>query len=233
MAIAQAVWQAPVNQPYQPRTVVSTYTSHSSAPAVRHRLAAAPSRPIRVLVADDHPAVGASITRLLDEQPDIAVLGTATSAGAAVSQAQGVELDVVVCDYYLPGQDGLSLVAALKQLVRPPAALLYSAYACPEMTVAALLVGADGILSKSTPADALCNAIRAVADGRKVIPPLLPSAMLALGARLDADDARLCGMLIDGATRSEIAARLGISEAWIEARCWAILERLRCTLRRG
>lgn len=138
-----------------------------------------------------------------------------------------------MCDYYLPGEDGLSLVVALKQLVRPPAALLHSAYACPEMTVAALLAGAEGILSKSAPAEALSITIRAIADGATVMLPLPSSAMLALGARLDRDDARMCGMLIDGRPRSEIAAGLGICEGWIDARCWAILEQLRFTLRRS
>lgn len=186
--------------------------------------------PIRVLIVDDHPAVGASVTRLLDEQPDMTVTSTCSSAGDALSRAQSVESDVVVCDYYLPGEDGLSLVIALKQLVRPPRTLVYSACAAPEMTVAALLVGADGVLRKSAPAGAVCGAIRALAGGGVVLPPLPASAMLALGARLDPEDARLCGMLIDGASRREIAAGLGISEGWIDARCWAILAQLRRTL---
>jgi len=186
-----------------------------------------------VLIVDGHPALGASIAQQLGDQPDMTVLGVCASAGDAIARARRVELDVVVCDYYLPGEDGLSLVVALKQLVRPPAALVHSAYACPEMTVAALLAGAKGILRKAASAEAVCVTIRAIADGGTVILPLPASAMLALGARLDGGDARLCGMLIDGVPRYEIAARLGISHEWIDARCWAILAQLRFTLRRS
>lgn len=55
--------------------------------------------------------------------------------------------------------------------------------------------------------------------------------MLAL-AELDPADARLSSMIIDGASPRDLGAALGISEAWIDARRWAILEQLRSTLRR-
>jgi DNA-binding NarL/FixJ family response regulator len=205
--------------------------SLSSPPtAIERRLTAAARRPIRVLLIDDHPTVLAGLAGVLDDDPGITAAATATSARDGLAQARRLVLDAVVVDYYLPGEDGLWLVPRLKALRPSPGVVLYSVYACPAMTVAAILAGADGVLSKSARAEELCHAIRAVADGRKAMPPLRPSAMLAL-AELDPDDARLSSMIIDGASPRDLGAALGISEAWIDARRWAILERLRSTLR--
>ena len=184
-----------------------------------------------MLLIDDHPAVLAGLAGVLDDDPGITAAAIATSARDGLAQARRLVLDAVVVDYYLPGEDELWLVPRLKALHPSPGVVLYSVYACPAMTVAAILAGADGVLSKSARAEELCHAIRAVADGRKAMPPLPPSAMLAL-AELDPADARLSSMIIDGASPRDLGAALGISEAWIDARRWAILEQLRSTLRR-
>ncbi|HZE05604.1 MAG TPA: response regulator, partial [Solirubrobacteraceae bacterium] len=139
--------------------------------------------------------------------------------------------DVVIVDYYLPGGDGLSLVSELTALRPRPRVLLYSAFAGPAMGVAAILAGAGGALAKTASADALWHAVRAVAAGRTAMPPLPAPAMLTLAAHLNSEDARLCAMLVDGASAQETAMTLGVSEEWIDARRWAILQQLRPLLR--
>lgn len=124
--------------------------SLSSPPtAIERRLTAAARRPIRVLLIDDHPTVLAGLAGVLDDDPGITAAATATSARDGLAQARRLVLDAVVVDYYLPGEDGLWLVPRLKALHPSPGVVLYSVYACPAMTVAAILAGADGVLSKA------------------------------------------------------------------------------------
>ncbi len=182
---------------------------------------------IRVLVVDDHPAVRAALAGVLTDAPDLTPVAVAADAADGLRQVRRRWPDVVILDYYLPGEDGLSLVAELTKLHPRPRVLLYSAFSGPAMGVAARLAGADGALPKDAPADELCRAVRAVATGEQTMPALPAPAMLMLAAHLDTDDTRLCAMLLDGASPQETAMTLGLSEAWIDARRWAILRRLR------
>ncbi|HET8980836.1 MAG TPA: response regulator transcription factor [Solirubrobacteraceae bacterium] len=187
--------------------------------------------PIRVLIVDDHPAVRAAAAGVLEDAPDITAVAVAIDGPDGLRQARRLRPDVVVLDYSLPGEDGLSLVSELTLLRPRPRVLLYSAFAGPAMGIAAILAGADGALAKTASADALREGVRAVAAGEKSMPPLPAPAMLALAAHLDNEDARLCAMLVEGASARETARALSVSEEWIDARRWAILRQLRPLVR--
>lgn len=187
--------------------------------------------PIRVLIVDDHPAVRAAVAGVLEDAPDITAVAVAIDGPDGLRQARRLRPDVVVLDYSLPGEDGLSLVSELTLLRPRPRVLLYSAFAGPAMGIAAILAGADGALAKTASADALREGVRAVAAGEKSMPPLPAPAMLALAAHLDNEDARLCAMLVEGASARETARALSVSEEWIDARRWAILRQLRPLVR--
>jgi DNA-binding NarL/FixJ family response regulator len=102
--------------------------------------------------------------------------------------------------------------------------LIYSAYADAHMIVAAIV--ADGVANKGGSGDDLCEAIRAVARGHPAFPPIPPTAVSAMAARLDPSDVPILGMLVHGNLAAEIADVLGITEPSLDARRWAILKRL-------
>ena len=116
------------------------------APVTSHR---EPRTRIRVLVVDDHPAVRVGARNLIDDQPDMEVVAEARSAEEVLLQSNH-QVDVAVVDYQLgAGDDGLRLTAQLKQLERPPAVLVYSAFADSALAVLALVAGADGLLEQT------------------------------------------------------------------------------------
>jgi DNA-binding NarL/FixJ family response regulator len=182
--------------------------------------------PIRVLVVDDHPAVRAGVRELLAAQPDIPTVTAVANARDAMSAARAQPFDVAIVDYHLPDRNGLALTRQLHTLPAPPRVLIYSAFADTSLAVAALVAGADGICDKSRADTDLCHAIRAVAGGVPVLPAMRPQAMRAITARMETDDLPILAMLVGRVAPEDIAHVLGISLGWLEARRWAILQRL-------
>lgn len=198
----------------------------STVPRPDRPAAASAPRAVRVLIVDDHPAVRAGLQGVLDADPGLVPVGAVGTARAALAECERLVPDVVVVDYHLPDHDGLTLTRQLKALHRPPRVLIYSAYADAPLTVATIVAGADGIANKGGRGDDLCLAVRAVAGGQPALPSVLPSAMSTLAARLDPDDIPILGMLVHGTPPAEIAEVLAISERWLDARRWGMLERL-------
>jgi DNA-binding NarL/FixJ family response regulator len=185
---------------------------------------------IRVLVVDDHEAVRTGVKAALADEPDLLPVGGVPNAEQALAATRLFEPDVAVVDYQLPGRDGLALTRELKALPSAPRALIFSAYVDPPMAIASIIAGADGILSKASIADGLIHAVRAVARGAAVRPPIGPAALRAASERLDPDDAAILGMLIHRIPPREIARVLGISEHWLDVRRWAMLRQLTASL---
>jgi DNA-binding NarL/FixJ family response regulator len=181
---------------------------------------------IRVAIVDDHPALRAGLTTVLDAEPGLVVAGVATNREQLFPMLRRSAPDVVLLDYHLPDGDGLVLCRQIKHVVRPPRVIVYSAYANDRLRLAALVAGADGALNKSAPARELFDAIRRVARGERLLGPPRPET-LALAARdLGARDAALLAMLIHGTPPSDVASVLGESTDEIEARIGRILQAL-------
>jgi DNA-binding NarL/FixJ family response regulator len=177
---------------------------------------------IRVLVVDDHAAIRAGLGGLLEDHADLAVVATAASAREALADAARVAPDVAVVDYHLGDSDGLTLCRAIKRLPRPPRVLVYSAYADGSLTAAAVVAGADAVVSKGTLGEEVVRTIRTLAHGRRAIPPIPRAVQRSLRARLEPTDQTIFGMLLQGIAPSEIVDVLGISPSRLESRRAAI-----------
>src|ERR1700754_199886 len=165
---------------------------------------------IRLLIVDDHPAMRAGLTAVLRAEPGIIPLATASSEEDLEPTLHRTRPDVVLLDYHLPGSDGLKLCRRLKREVPAPAVLLYSAYADGSMVVPAILAGADGLLNKSAPAAELFDALRAVARGDRLLPPVPRELLEAAGARVAPEDLPILAMVVDGTPVGEVAETLRV-----------------------
>jgi DNA-binding NarL/FixJ family response regulator len=185
-----------------------------------------PPERMRLLIVDDHSAVRAGLQQLLDDQADFAVIAAVATAEKAVSVAEAEPVDVAVVDYQLGGRNGLWVSRKLKRLPAPPAVLIYSAYTDGVLASAAVVAEADGIVSKGGLGSELCDAIRRVASGDVLLPPVPEWLGDALRQRLDHEEQAIFGLLLAGIKPTEIARTMGLSEAGLESRLWAMLRKV-------
>jgi two-component system, NarL family, response regulator DevR len=184
-----------------------------------------------VLVVDDHQAVRLGIQMLLDDEPGIEVVASASSYDEGLVEAERLLPDIAVVDYHLPDRDGLALTRALVTAASPPRVLVFSAYADERLGLAALVAGADAILGKNTLGLELCYLIEALARGERRRFPISTRVLASVGEELEVEDRPILGMLAAGTDPGEIAAVLGLTDDELSARRSAILKRVKGTPR--
>jgi DNA-binding NarL/FixJ family response regulator len=184
-------------------------------------------RRLDLLVVDDHPAVRRGLQQLLDDQPDFQVTAVCSTAESAVAHAERKRIDVAVVDYHLGGRDGLWLSRKLGELPHPPRVVIYSAYANDHLAARCVVAGVDALLNKGGLGSELCDAIRAVAAGRRLLPRVSQPLAEMLRRRLDEVDQAIFGMLLAGISRAEIGSTLSLTKDRLASREAEMLRKLR------
>jgi DNA-binding NarL/FixJ family response regulator len=182
---------------------------------------------LRIALLDDHPAVLAGMRRLIDSEPDLTVAAAASTAHELARELGGLRPDVLVLDYDLARDDGLARCRRIKSRPEPPAVIIYSAYAGPALTLAARAAQADGVVDKAEPVRTLLTALRRVALGEVVLPPVSRDVFEPAVAKLEDDDLPVFAMLLDREPLDSIALALRIDEAEVNWRAQRIVGRLR------
>ncbi len=181
---------------------------------------------VRLMVVDDHAAVRLGVVQLLEGQGDFSVDDVCVDGESAVAEAAALEIDVVVVDYHLGGRNGLWVARRLKQMTEPPGVIVYSAFANDHLAACAVVAGADGILNKGGLGSELCDAVRSVAGGRRLLPKVSRSIVDMLRRRLEESEQIMFGMLMAGIPRGEIGQTLGMSARELSTREATILRKL-------
>lgn len=196
------------------------------------------SRPLRVVVADDHPLVRGGLTALLGALDGIQVVGAAADGAAALQLVETTAPDVVVMDLGMPGVDG---VEATRRIVErhPGVAVLVLTMSDDDRSLAAAMrVGARGYLLKDAEADEVAHAVRAVARGELVFGPGVAEHVLGLFATPPAAAARPLPELSDrerevltlmaaGLGNARIGTRLSVSPKTVANHASSIFAKLR------
>jgi len=124
---------------------------------------------ISVLLVDDHPLLRKCLQRMLEDDPDLAVVGQASNGAEAVELARQLAPQVVVMDLAMPVMDGIQ---AARQILRlaPATAILMLSMSAEEASVRnAFEAGAQGYLLKRAAGLDLGSAVKAVATGERVL----------------------------------------------------------------
>ena len=171
---------------------------------------------IRVLVAEDQALVRGALAALLRLQKDIEVVGEAGRGDEVVAAAVAARPDVVLLDIELPGVDGLTAAAALREALPASRVVMLTTFGRIGYLRRAIDAGAVGFLLKDAPATELATAIRRVMAGERVVDPGLALTALSEGeSPLTTREREVLAAAIDGATIKDIAARLFLTEGTV------------------
>lgn len=181
---------------------------------------------VRILVIDDHPALRAGLEGLLAGEPGLNCVGVIAGTEGIDEIVRRTRPDVVVLDYALGDDDGLTACFRLKQRLNPPAVVLYSAYVDDVFAVPAAMAQADATVSKSAPVGELLSTIRHVCTGALQRPRLDPELTEAASARLLIEDLPIAGMLLGATPVADIADVLDLSVAEVCSSALRIIGRL-------
>jgi DNA-binding NarL/FixJ family response regulator len=121
---------------------------------------------IRVLIADDQPAVRRGLHLRLSLEPEVEVIGEARDGAEAISLARSLQPDVVLMDVRMPGMDGIEATAALRAVARESAVVILSLDDSAKTRTRAKEVGAMAFVSKRRMEEELLAVVRRAALGR-------------------------------------------------------------------
>jgi len=134
---------------------------------------------IGVLVVDDQPGARRGLRVMLDDYPDIHVVGDADSGPSAVQATQALAPDVVLMDIRMPGGDGISATRAIVGGGQATPVIAITTFDLDEYVFSALEAGASGFLLKSVEPDDLAAAVRVAARGDALVSPAVTGRVIA------------------------------------------------------
>jgi two-component system, NarL family, response regulator DevR len=185
---------------------------------------AAPERPIRVLIADDHEVVRIGLATLLDGQPGMSVVAQASSGSDAIRLARKHRPDVVVMDIRMPDGSGIEACRTLNAQPDSVPVIMLTSHADSDALFDAIDAGASGYVLKRVGSGELIDAVRTVAGGGSLLDPGVTRQVLerlrnasrveeaGAFADLTEQERRVLAHIAAGETNRQIAARMGLAE---------------------
>ena len=184
------------------------------------------SKPIRIVVADDHPVVRDGLIAMLQTQSDFEVVGEAGDGTEALHMVAERDPDVLLLDLEMPRVDGIERLGEQGSSVR---VIVFTVFDTDERIVSAMRAGAKGYLLKGAPRGDVFRAVRVVNEGGSLLEPLIASKLLDSMNNPDALTARqkeVLHLLATGLLNKEIADQLNISERTVKFHVSEILGKL-------
>ena len=184
--------------------------------------------PIRILIVDDHPVVVAGLASMLQTQPGIEVVGSASSGEEALELLRTTPVDIVLLDLRMPGLNGIEPLLAMRRNKITSRAIILTSFETDEDIYRAVQAGAQGYLLKGARQTEVIDAIQAVRAGRRYFPRDIAARLAERMTRSDltARELEVLHMLVRGLTNKEIGSALDISGNTVRNHVNSIIEKL-------
>jgi two-component system, NarL family, response regulator DevR len=181
---------------------------------------------VRVFLVDDHEVVRRGLVDLLGSDPELEVVGEASTVGEALVKIPALRPDVAVLDVRLPDGTGIELCRDLLSDLPELRCLMLTSYTSDEAMLDAILAGASGYVVKDIKGMELARAIKDVGAGKSLLDNRAAAALMAklrgTAERKDplsgltAQERTLLGLLGEGLTNKQIAARMFLAEKTVK-----------------
>lgn len=184
---------------------------------------------MRVLIADDHEIVREGLTRLIDKQSDMMVIGYAENGLDAFFKTKSLEPDVVIIDTGLPVLSGLDAVPLIHEAVPKTKIIIFSLNKNDEYVHKSFKSGALGYVLKLSPCKDILDSLRAAEKGERYLSPVIHKRVFDKYIQnkdgnvnecpynlLNNTEQRVFRLLVEGHSPKEIADQMGCSEMDIE-----------------
>ena len=201
------------------------------------------AEPIRTMIVDDHALFRRGLEMVLDEEPDIELVGQASDGTEAVEKAAESVPDVVLMDIRMPRSNGIEACRAMKEAAPSAKIVILTISDEEEDLFEAIRAGASGYLLKDIPLDEVADVVRAVHGGQSLINPSMAGKLLTEFAtlakrddgeraqelpapRLTEREMQVLKLVARGMNNRDIAKELFISENTVKNHVRNILEKL-------
>ncbi len=196
------------------------------------------SRPLRLLVVDDHEVVRQGLVSLLERREHFQVVAEAGTAAEAVEMARKFEPDLVVMDVRLPDGSGIEACREIRQEFPHMRVVILTSYPDEEAVLSAIIAGASGYLLKQIRARDLIAALESVGRGESLLDPAVTEKVLdrvrriATGtytdemAQLTQQEQKILLLVAEGKTNKEIAQEVFLSDKTVKNYVSSILSKL-------
>ena len=195
------------------------------------------AKPIRILIADDHPILRDGLRKLLEAERDFVVAGEARDGHEALNITRQLEPDMLLLDFTMPGAPCLEVLRSLTATPLPTRTLLLTADIEPDEIVKALQLGARGVVMKDSASELLMKAIRVVMDGqywigRESVAGLVETFRTQMFESVDRRlgltprELEIVQTVTTGFTNKEIAQRFTLSEETVKHHLTKIFSKL-------
>ncbi|AXH36255.1 DNA-binding response regulator [Humibacter sp. BT305] len=195
---------------------------------------------IRVVIADDQHLIRGGFSALLENEPDMTVVGEASTGRSAVDVVRATRPDVVLMDIRMPDGDGIEATAAITAdpTLAATRTVVVTTFELDEYVVDAIRAGASGFLVKDTEPVELIRAVRVVASGDALLSPSVTRRLLervapaltpmtdGLLTELTDREREVLALVGQGLTNEEVAARLFLSPLTAKTHVSRIMSKL-------
>jgi DNA-binding NarL/FixJ family response regulator len=186
------------------------------------------STAIRVLIVDDHAIVRQGLAAMIENEPDMTVVGQAGNGQEAIDQYRQLQPDVTLMDLRMPQMNGVDATAAICAEFPHARIIMLTTYDGEEDIYHGLRTGAKGYLLKDAEPDALLNAIHIVHDGQQYIPPEIAAKLVQRmnNPGLSDREREVICLMVQGLSNHDIGVALNITESTVKFHVNRILSKL-------